>query len=144
MLAANTLFILLLSGGGVLPDGAANTAAADFSRDLSESGSVSIYYISRTGKYSYAPEEIRKKSSVLIRRQCGGNCSRLMAPVVQHLREAAPMDCQPGQESVLIELDGRPSVVYSQNGRAIRYKGKCYFNRTNVNQKIKDAEIVPS
>jgi len=143
MLIANTLFILLLSGGSTPPDHTPYAAAADLTRELSQSDTVSIYYISRTGEYSYTPTEIKKDSSALIKRKCGGNCSRLMIPIVQHLRESAPVDCQTGYQTILIELDARLSVVYSRDGRAIEYKGKCYFNRDSVRRKIKEAQIIP-
>lgn len=143
MLTADMAFLIILASGGAVQGGDAAQAAAQLSRELSQSTSVSIYYVHRTGEYSYTPEQIKDGSSVSIMRRCGGNCSRVMDPIVQHLREAISSDCQTGQQTVLVELNRHSSIVYSQSGRSIRYKGKCYFNKTNVEQKIRESEILP-
>lgn len=144
MLTANIIFAALLaSSPSSQGDDVARVAASRLSKELGGSNSISIYYVSRTGEYAYSPEQIKSKSSVLIKRQCGGNCSRLMSPIVQHLQEATLSDCRTGQETVLVEVDGRSLVIYSNGGRAISYQGKCYYNKTNIKQRIKESEIIP-
>lgn len=141
---ATSLSALLLTIAGAQQAGDAGRAAsAELSKELRESSSVSIYYVSRTGKYSYTREEIKEQSTLLIRRQCGGNCARLMGPVVQHLRDAVPSNCPAGQQTVLIEMGGRSSIVYSHGGRSIQYRGKCYFGKTNIRQSIRKTKVIP-
>ena len=144
MLTATSLSALLLAIAGAQQGGDAGRAAsAQLSKELGESSSVSIYYVSRTGEYSYTREKIKEQSTLSIRRQCGGNCARLMEPVALHLRGAVPSNCPIGQQTVLIEIGDRSSVVYSQGGRSIRYQGKCYFSRTNIRQVIRKTEVIP-
>lgn len=144
MLTIDTLFVLLLATSSTQEArNPAYEAAAQLSHELQRSSSVSIYYVSRTGEYSYSPQQIRDKSSLLIKRQCGSDCSRLMNPIVQHLQEAILSNCQTGQQSVLVEVDGQPSLVYSHSGRSVQYKGKCYFNKNNVRNSIKESDIIP-
>jgi hypothetical protein len=144
MLTIDTIFVLLLATSSIQEAAnPAHEAAAQLSNELRKSNSVSIYYVSRTGEYSYSPQQIRGKSSLLIKRQCGSDCSHLMNPIVQHLQEAVPSNCQKGQQSVLVEVDGQPSLVYSHGGRSVQYKGKCYFNKNNVRNSIKTSEIIP-
>ncbi|MGN7916891.1 hypothetical protein [Lysobacter sp. 22409] len=112
MLTATSLSALFLTIAGSQQAGDAGRAAsAELSKELRESSSVSVCYVSRTGEYSYTRDEIKEQSTLLIRRQCGGNCARLMGPVVQHLRDAVPSNCPAGQETVLIEIGGRSSIV---------------------------------
>lgn len=144
MLTATSLSALLLAIAGAQQGGDAGRAAsAQLSKELGESSSVSIYYVSRTGEYSYTREKIKEQSTLLIRRQCGGNCARLMEPVVLHLRGAVPSNCPIGQQTILIEIGDSSSVVYSHGGRSIRYQGKCYFSRTNIRQVIRKTEVIP-
>lgn len=144
MAAISTMQTLILAlGVAGEGDAASHRAAAAFASDLRRSSSVSIYFVARTEEYSYSPEVMKSESSFSLNRKCGGNCLNAMGPVVEHLRDSISAKCEGQRQDVLIELDGKPIVIYAQGGRAIQYRGKCYFNPAGIGRKIKEAGIIP-
>jgi hypothetical protein len=101
------------------------------------SSEVSFYFVSRTENYKLSESELKKSATIRITRQCGNNCASFMAPVIDHLRNAAPARCQMGQEDILIVPSNGPSLMFSMSGRLLRYGPTCYFNKVGVGKILR-------
>lgn len=123
-------------------DGGAQAAAARLAGTLESVSSVSFYFVSRTGKYSFRGDRFKVESSVEVHRKCGANCRYFMADVISHLEESTLAECLSGQENVLIAIGGVETVLYSHSGRMIELNGKCYFNKEGIGDRIKDAKFL--
>lgn len=104
--------------------------------------SVDIYYLARTGEYSYGIEEFKNKSAVRIYRECGLNCGKFLSGVFDHLSNAVPLTCLYGQQDTIIEFGDNQRIIYSYSGRHILYKDKCYFNDVGINQVLESPGFI--
>lgn len=111
-------------------------AAEDFALSLGEVRAVEFFFLSRTGDWDYAAPEIIENASVQVRRSCGADCRQFMEPVLAHLREARPAQCQPGQQDGLIRGDQARELIYSYSGRQIRYGNQCFFNDRGIKSVV--------
>jgi hypothetical protein len=108
---------------------------------LGKANSVSFYFLSRTEDYSLRGDQFKAASTTRIYRACGNNCRSYMDDVLSHLRKAVPAECQRGQQNALIEV-GTATVTYSYSGRMIEFEGKCYFNKTSIDNTIKNSDFL--
>ena len=112
-------------------------AADHLALALERVDAVSFYFVSRTGKYSLRPDELKSSATTKIFRKCGHNCRSYMAAIVSHLQNSTEGECPEGQQNVLIEI-GKERLLYSYSGRIIAFGGKCFFNKNSVESIIKD------
>ena len=129
---------------------AATCAAAPDQRhsaDLMDKGfstadEVEFYFIFVTDAPDYSVEEMRRNASVKVTRRCGRNCSSFMKDVLANFQGARSRECLKGDQNVLIEVKGRPPIVYSHGGRHISYLGHCYLNQRSINDVIQSEEFI--
>ncbi len=119
-----------------------NQAAASVATKLRSVSAVDFYFLSRTEDWNYTPDEIAAKSTVRAYRTCGGNCHNFMQPVLEHLRTARPIKCNPGQEDGLIRAQPGVEIVYSFSGRQIRLGGSCYFNERGIRSVVSGGSML--
>jgi len=114
------------------------TASKELSAALDRVSNVTLYFVSRTGEYSYDPATMRSKSSIRIYRSCGGNCDIVMDEVIQHLKASKSIEClDQKQQNVLMDIGDSEVVEYSYSGRAIRFRNRCYFNNRGITDVIR-------
>jgi len=114
------------------------TAAKELSAALDEASDVTLYFVSRTGEYSYDPATMRSKSSIRIYRGCGRNCDIVMNEVIQHLKTSKAIKClDQKQQNVLMDIGSSEVVEYSYSGRAILFRDRCYFNNRGITDVIR-------
>jgi hypothetical protein len=109
---------------------------------LRASDSISLYIVSRTGKYVYSNDQLKSKAGITIHRKCAAACVSRMKAVLEHLSVAKRAACQEGQEDTLIESGDRPLMIYSYSGRFIKVGQVCYFNSTSVRGLIQTKEFL--
>ena len=119
----------------------ASQTAQGFASNLSSVGAVEFYFLSRTEEWDYRPSEIISNSTIRLYRACGGNCARVMEPVLSHLREAKSRKCMPGMQDALVRGVGGWVLVYSYSGRQIRYGRSCYWNETGIRDVVRDSNV---
>jgi hypothetical protein len=102
-----------------------------------KSRSVQFYFVSRTEKYTLTQEALKKAATIKVYRACGNNCASFMAPVTAHLKAARTVQCQAGQENVLIEPSSGPSLLFSNAGRVLRVGSSCYLVPASIDAVLK-------
>jgi hypothetical protein len=140
MFVASSAVYCALSLGA---ESASEQAVASVHDSLSKSEFVTMYFLTRTGSYSYDTEMFKQEASIVIKRKCGNNCAEFLARVLEHLRESTPIvDCQPGQQSALIETENGDQIVYSYFGQQIKYGALCFFSERRFDSIVKNAEFL--
>lgn len=109
---------------------------------LRQENAISFYFVARTGKYALDSNHLRQEATTVIYRKCGANCHNFMKNVVEHLMEATPIQCQKGQENLLVETSSGVVITYSHGGRSIEFDGHCYFNSQGVDSLIKATDFL--
>ena len=132
-----TAAMLAASMGGACAQSGPNHDIQDqLTTKFSRSKSISFYFVNRTGKYALTETTLKEKATLTITRSCGNNCASFMAPITNLISKSSRVDCQPGQENVLITSDDDSNLLFSFSGRVLRYNGKCYLNSKGVNAII--------
>ena len=130
------------AGPNAVADVSSSVAADRLEQRLNEVTEVSFFFVSRTGNYEFSDAEIRKYSSVTLLRKCGGRCSDIMTPVIDHLRSATLAECISGQQSTLLMLGDITAVRYSFSSRMIEFEGRCYFSETGLRDVLREDHLI--
>ena len=97
----------------------------DIERELRGVDSFEMFFFSRTGEYAIAAEDYPAQAGVYMRRRCGGNCHRVLGPVLDALEGGTfVVECPGGNESVVFRFGGR-DLVFSHGGSLARVDGGC-------------------
>lgn len=108
----------------------------------SKTDSVRVYFVSRTGNYDFEKRQMKKNSSVRTYRKCGSNCAVYLERVIEHVRRSKLVNCQSGQQSVLIEITPQFSITYSFSGRMIKIGQNCFFSDTDIKSVVADTSFL--
>lgn len=94
-------------------------------RELRGVDAFEMFFFSRTGEYAIDAEDYPAQAGVYMRRHCGGNCHRVLGPVLDALEGGTFVEeCPGGNESVVFRFGGR-DLVFSHGGLLARVDGGC-------------------
>lgn len=120
----------------------AKAAADKLAHMLGEAHEVSFYILSRTGQYSFRPDEFREQASIRIVRECGNDCKEFMMNIIRHVDKSVSTKCLPGQQNILIDVGTDYSILFSYSGRMVKIDGSCYFNKESANRIIESSKFL--
>lgn len=138
-------FVAVLSactGPNAVADDASSVAADRLEQRLNEVTEVSFFFVSRTGNYDFSDSEIREYSSITLLRKCGGGCSDIMKPIIDHLRSATLAECISGEQTTLLLLGDNIPIRYSFSSRMIEFEDKCYFSETGLRKVLREDHLI--